>query len=287
LISKRTRATNDNQQGAIMPNGRQTFFNATLPTVPRAIVMSTVRRAAVLAVSVLALLAQTHSGWAIPVLDQINDAPTGQVRQAREVHFTDYAQTFTVGLTGTMTSVDVWITRQSQVFTNADLLWDIRSTSFRQPLIDTTFTNVPTNADASALASGSISPNNVPFAPNVGTWMSISLGAGVQVTTGDILALVLRLEDRFIISNTYLWFGVGPNPYSGGEAFGRSTSSADWFPDSFQFPRPNRTDFSFRTFVDTAPVSQVPIPAALPLFATGLAGLGFLARRRNKRTASA
>jgi hypothetical protein len=33
--------------------------------------------------------------------------------------------------------------------------------------------------------------------------------------------------------------------------------------------------------------AAVPVPAALPLFATGLAGLGWLARRRKKQTAAA
>jgi hypothetical protein len=32
-------------------------------------------------------------------------------------------------------------------------------------------------------------------------------------------------------------------------------------------------------------VAAVPLPAALPLFATGLAGLGWLARRRRKQAA--
>ena len=36
-----------------------------------------------------------------------------------------------------------------------------------------------------------------------------------------------------------------------------------------------------------APENTVPVPAALPLFATGLAGLGWLARRRKKQTAAA
>ena len=36
-----------------------------------------------------------------------------------------------------------------------------------------------------------------------------------------------------------------------------------------------------------ADVSPVPVPAALPLFATGLAGLGYIARRRRKAAASA
>jgi hypothetical protein len=35
----------------------------------------------------------------------------------------------------------------------------------------------------------------------------------------------------------------------------------------------------------TLTVNQVPVPAALPLFATGLGGLAFLARRRKKQTA--
>jgi len=37
--------------------------------------------------------------------------------------------------------------------------------------------------------------------------------------------------------------------------------------------------------VDNLIVQPVPLPAALPLFASGLAGLGWLARRRNRMSA--
>jgi hypothetical protein len=39
------------------------------------------------------------------------------------------------------------------------------------------------------------------------------------------------------------------------------------------------------TFTSTPVVSEVPVPTALPLFVTGLAGLALLARRRKKRAA--
>jgi hypothetical protein len=39
------------------------------------------------------------------------------------------------------------------------------------------------------------------------------------------------------------------------------------------------------TFTSTPSVSEVPVPTALPLFVTGLAGLALLARRRKKRAA--
>jgi hypothetical protein len=40
------------------------------------------------------------------------------------------------------------------------------------------------------------------------------------------------------------------------------------------------------TFSVAEQVSQTPVPTALPLFATGLAGLGFLAHRRKRKQAA-
>ena len=42
-----------------------------------------------------------------------------------------------------------------------------------------------------------------------------------------------------------------------------------------------RTSFTFLGLDDVS-VTPVPLPAALPLFASGLAGLGWLARRRKR-----
>ena len=46
----------------------------------------------------------------------------------------------------------------------------------------------------------------------------------------------------------------------------------------------DRETKGFAPYIDTQPVqSQVPVPAALPLFAGGLGVLSLLARRRNRK----
>ena len=83
---------------------------------------------------------------------------------------------------------------------------------------------------------------------------------------------------------------------------GTSNAAATVFADSrtgdfSDFERVFNTDGSATGFVqtarglvtqfDTPPVSAVPLPAALPLFATGLAGLGLLGWRRKKKALAA
>jgi hypothetical protein len=51
-------------------------------------------------------------------------------------------------------------------------------------------------------------------------------------------------------------------------------------PDNPAFGAPRNMDAIFRLSGD---INPVPLPAALPLFATGLAGLGLMAWRRKQK----
>ncbi|MBL4892379.1 MAG: PEP-CTERM sorting domain-containing protein, partial [Rhizobiaceae bacterium] len=67
------------------------------------------------------------------------------------------------------------------------------------------------------------------------------------------------------------------------------TAIGEWLDDSTAFagqgiPHPN-ADPVTGYFVEYENVSAVPVPAALPLFGTGLVMLGFLSLRRKRKIA--
>ena len=72
----------------------------------------------------------------------------------------------------------------------------------------------------------------------------------------------------------------------GGKVVGWDTSSpaTDWF--AVGYNDPGSTDRDFDDLMAVAHVAPVPLPGALPLFATGLGALGFLGWRRKKRAAA-
>jgi PEP-CTERM motif len=171
----------------------------------------------------------------------------------------DWSQTFTVGISGQLTGVDVAIERLSVV--QQPLLYDIRRTAG----------GVPTSANSgvNVLATGSISAESVPIVQN-GTKQLPSLthldisGSDILVTAGDILAIVLRSNDPGGGGAlTYEWHGTRPgDPYDRGSAFVRDRFSQ---PDQWVAEVDNVPDLEFST-----QVAAVPEPASLILILSGL-----------------
>jgi hypothetical protein len=102
---------------------------------------------------------------------------------------------------------------------------------------------------------------------------AVSLPVGV----GDVLAFEL------VESNSgYTMLSSIPGTYPGGADFIINTAFG-----VNSFTAFTGGDADFRTFVDTGPSAATPLPAALPLFATGLGVMGFLAKRRKRKGVAA
>ena len=167
-------------------------------------------------------------------LDQSFD-PTGN----RTLHSTigspplgkDLAQTFTVGLTGVLTGVDVYVMR---LVGDADLIVEVRPT----------VGGVPVESDVAALASVVIPRASVPLPSDVG-FTSVDLTSfRVNVLAGQVLAIVLRTQGQ----TTYQWEGSAGNKYVGGALFSRSPSWAVVHPNF---------DLGFQTFVQPFAIPTV------------------------------
>ena len=216
-------------------------------------------------VAFLAILVTTLPGpaAALPILDQEYD-PTidrllgiGQVEGQADPDI-DLAQTFTVGITGILTSVEVLIRRESGI--TEDLLFDIRTIAG----------GVPTEADAGAnvLANTSLSAAGIPLASE---FVSVDLSSfGLAVTAGEVLSIVLQSDGA---NPAYLWSGTAADGYAGGGTFRRFLSiPATWGTTGAA------SDLAFRTFVE-----PVPEPSTALLLMAGILGLGTLPRRASRQ----
>ncbi len=159
-----------------------------------------------------------------------------------------FAQTFTVGLTGHLASVDVMIALTT-IDQNSDFVFDVRPTSGGIP-----------QGDSSALASITVSGSTVPTSNSFVT-MDLS-SFDIPVHAGDLLAIVITPKT---LQGSIQWEGwFSSSLYSGGMALSRDVFGIDPNP---AWGATTPTDFYFQTFV------SVPEPSSLMLAAFGLVGL--------------
>lgn len=171
---------------------------------------------------------------------------------------TSLAQTFTVGVTGTLASVEFNVLKMSG--TTGDLSFDIRS------LVG----GVPDSLMANALATSTISNSLInTFGGSPYSWTTINIdvsAANIAVAAGDMFAFVLNspIGEKFGIQTDY------NNAYAGGQRYSQNGDGTSFYASSY-------ADLAFKTTVNA-----VPEPSVIALFGLGLLGLG-IARGRQKR----
>ncbi|MBX9664394.1 PEPxxWA-CTERM sorting domain-containing protein [Novosphingobium sp.] len=206
------------------------------------------------------MLFSTASNAAV-VVDQNNLAVPGFYAGAQVYSSVsgspEAAQTFTAGISGLLSKVDLMIGGV------ADSAMTLMIRPVNAGVID------PNNANA--LASFSIaSPKwGTPFYP-ISTFDVSS--AGVIVAAGQQYALSLS-------SNTSIfagWAGPDTTPYAGGSAWGRTSTTSAW-----GNPVGTSGDLLFATYVDDSPaVTAVPEPSVWVLMVIGFGLVGGAMRRR-------
>lgn len=169
----------------------------------------------------------------------------------------DLSQTFSVGITGTLSSIDLLI---KSVNSTEDLMVDIRQT---------TVSGSPVEEDIGdeILGSFTVTADSI-NEPGAFTFKSFDVSAlGIDITNGNLLAISLTSNESI---GSYQWVVNTSGGYSGGEAYlrGADIGSSTW--TTFR-----NSDLSFRTYVQ-----PVPVPAAVWLFGSGLLGLIGIARRK-------
>jgi hypothetical protein len=184
----------------------------------------------------------------IALLDQ---TATGISQQAFVCCGFQWAQTFTGGLKGRLTGVEVYLGDAAGGFSGeGPLRFDVRRVDGDEPSDDS----------ADVLASGALETAAFTsegfYALNLAT-------AWIAVRPGDRFAIVLsNAGPDFPAPWTWRFSDRGESPYPQGQMFFRLNPAAAWSVRGFA-----GQDFAFRTFVSPA---AVPEPASLVLAASGL-----------------
>lgn len=158
-----------------------------------------------------------------PALDQFFAPPSGPSTTIGVGLGEETGQTFTAGVTGTLSFVEVYV---EQALAGSALVLDVRPTSG----------GIPVESDLLALATVTI-PDGTIGAP-AGFFTFDLQAQDVEVTAGDVLAITLRAVGG---SGLYRWGADGLPGYDAGAAWSRT-------PPGF-WTETTGADFLFRTYV--------------------------------------
>ena len=213
-------------------------------------------------------LAGNAVGGPVPIVDQSYETPgvTGNTIVAARF---EGAQTFTVGVDGRLTSVDVNLGRQSE--TVAPITLDIRRTHNGIP--------AEPNQGANILTSLTLPASAVPVSNGIDTQFVSFDVPDVAIHRGELLAIVLRTDAGPVFNEPndipFFWAADNDGHYAGGRAFARGSDAAGptWGDgDTFSLAD---TDHEFRTHA-------VPLPPAVWSGLIVMAG-GAAVRLRHRR----
>jgi hypothetical protein len=166
----------------------------------------------------------------------------------------EQAQTFTVGVPGTLSLVNLQIEQYLAYGQN----------DFTTPVT----VSIRTLSDAypdSTLASISIPASSIPPNSSSATWVSADFSAAsLSLTAGERLAIVVTSTQTESVAGSYSWFNRGTGTgYANGDAVGRSIGDS-WFTHS--------SDFGFQTYMVPVPepeASELGLLAASTLLVVG------------------
>jgi hypothetical protein len=187
---------------------------------------------------------------ASPVQDQLfQPSPTGQLISVGNSSDQSLAQTFTVGVAGTLTRFDAYI--EDAGGGGNLVLWNI------QPTVG----GVPDQSVTVSLASGTFLSTAAP--QNSFSFYTINLDSSpISVSPGEVLAIAFSTANS---GTSISWQGEKPNPYAHGDAFvGVPGANSTAWSTSFLAGY----DLGFRTYVE-----PVPEPSSAFLLFVGVCGV--------------
>jgi len=175
------------------------------------------------------------------------------------------SQTFTVGLSGLLSQVDLQIYKNTGA--TGDLTFEILATSGGVPVPDSNPPLFQTVISLSSLPTIDDPNLNVPL-----TSVDVSSG-GINVTPGEVLALALRSPNGSGVPPWTVWRS-GPDQYPRGAEYIEQNQATVWSPLTFAG---QGQDGGFQTWVGTA----VPEPSSIVLLVPGLLAIAIRWRKGN------